>query len=147
MLKKIVWSLLVILLLAIISPMFLYWWGLSNLDEVPRPSAAKLSSDRELAIWMNEKEAGEPRVKPITVYGYILYLYCQVGEGLHAKECIGRYPGLRVASLSVRNHVAEKTRGQGSSVWQVTWAAYSIWVTRNWDIHQILATYDEAYGT
>lgn len=117
------------------------------MDQPPRPSENKLSPDRELMIWVEGKEIGEPKVKPITVYGYILHMSCQAREGLYVAECMDRYPGLRLASLSIRNQVAEKVRGQGNSVWQVTWIAYSIWVTRNWNIHQILATYDEAYDT
>ncbi len=147
MLKRIGWSFLLLLILALLSPLFLYWWGLSNLDEPPIPSEIKLSPDRELMIWVGEKEVGEPRVKPVTVYSYIFHMHCQVKEGLYAATCMDRYPGLRLASLSIRKQVAEKVRGQGNSVWQVTWIAYSIWATRNWDIHQILATYDEEYGT
>lgn len=146
MLNKIGWSLLLLLVLAFLSPLFLYWWGLSNLDEPPVPSEIKLTPDRELMIWKESKEVGEPRVRPITVYGYLLHVRCQVIEGLYATECMNKYPGLRLASLSIRNQVAEKVGDQGSSVWQVTWAAYSVWVTRNWNIHQILATYDETYG-
>ena len=147
MLKKIGWSFLLMFVLVLLSPLFLYWWGLSNLDQPRRPSENKLSPDRELMIWVGEKEVGEPRVKPVTVYSYIFHMHCQVKEGLYATTCMDRYPGLRLASLSIRKQVAEKVRGQGNSVWQVTWVAYSIWATRNWDIHQILATYDEAYGT
>lgn len=110
------------------------------------PSEIKLTPDRELMIWKESKEVGEPRIRPITVYGYLLHVRCQVREGLYATECMNKYPGLRLASLSIRNQVAEKVGDQGGSVWQVTWAAYSVWVTRNWNIHQILATYDETYG-
>lgn len=110
------------------------------------PSEIKLTPDRELMIWKESKEVGEPRIRPITVYGYLLHACCQVREGLYATECMNKYPGLRLASLSIRNQVAEKVGDRGSSVWQVTWAAYSVWVTRNWNIHQILATYDETYG-
>ena len=133
--------------MAALSPLFLYWWGLSILDEPPVPSVARLTPERELMIWVKENGTGEPEVTPVTVYGYILYTSCHAQDGQHAAECMAKYTGLRLASLAVRNQVAEKVRGQGGAVLHVTWAAYSIWVTRNWDIHQILATYDEAYGT
>jgi len=147
MLKKIAWSFVVFLFVIVLIPQFMYWWGLSNLDQLPSPSESKLSPERELKIWLNEKEVGEPRVRPITAYGYILHAKCQVKEGLYAEVCMEKYPGLRLASLAVRPQVSDGVRGKGHSVWQVTWASYAIWATRNWDIHQILATYDEAYGT
>lgn len=143
--QRIVFSSLLFLTLMLLSPLFLYWWGLSNLNQPPIPSENKLTPDRELVVWMTAKEIGKPRVKRITVYGYILYLRCQAENGLYARECMNKYPGLRLASLSIRNQVAERVHGQRSSVSHVTWAAYSIWVTRNWNIHQVLATYDEAH--
>jgi len=133
--------------LIFLSPLFLYWWGLANLSELPQPSKIKLTVEQELDIWKKEKEIGPPRVKKVTAYGYILSVYCNVKVGLYAQECMSQYPGLRISSLAIRNQVASQIHGKGNIVWQLTWVAYSIWVTRNWDIHQILATYHETYNT
>ncbi|PCI45019.1 MAG: hypothetical protein COB51_09370 [Moraxellaceae bacterium] len=133
--------------LVLLSPMFLYWWGLSNIEELPQPSRINLTSEQELNIWSTEKEVGTPRVEEITPYGYIAHFYCNITHGVNAQICMSRYPGLRISAFAVRRHIAEKVRGKGNTVWQFTWAAYSIWVTRNWDIHQILATYHETYNT
>jgi hypothetical protein len=146
MLKKIAWSFVLILFAVVLLPQFVYWWGLSNLDQPPKPSESKLTPERELKIWLDGKEVGEPKVQPITAYGYIMNVHCQAKQGLYAEVCMGKYPGLRLASLAVRPQVSDAVHGKGNSIWQVTWAAYAIWATRNWDIHQILATYDEAYG-
>ena len=136
-----------IIFLILLSPLFLYWWGLSNLEQIPQPSQLKLTPEQELNIWNKEKEVGSPRVKAITVYGYMGHFYCNTSNGLNSHECMNKYPGVRISTLAIRNQVAEQIRGKGNTVWQFTWAAYSIWVTRNWDIHQILATYHEAYNT
>ena len=133
--------------LLLLSPMLLYWWGLSNLETKPIPSNIKLTAVQEQEIWDREKEAGVPSIKGITPYGYILFFNCNIKKGLNAAECLLQYPGVRVSALAIRRQVAEKVQGRGNGVWQVTWAAYTIWVTQNWNAHQILATYHEAYNT
>lgn len=127
--------------------MFVYWWGLSNLETEPVPSKIELTSDQEQAIWRKEKEVGTPNIKSITPYGYIFYFACNTDKGLYATECMESYPGLRVSTLAVRRQVGKQVTGKGNGVWQVTWLAYTIWVTQHWDIHQVLATYHEAYNT
>jgi hypothetical protein len=134
------------LILLLVSPMFLYWWGLSNV-EVPVPSKLKLTAKQEQEIWLKEREVGTPRIDKTTPYGYIIYFSCNTNEGLYSAKCMSEYPGLRISALAVRNQVAEQVRGKGSTVWQVTWMAYTIWATRNWDVHQILSTYYEAYNS
>jgi len=44
--------------LIFLSPLFLYWWGLANLSELPQPSKIKLTVEQELDIWKKEKEIG-----------------------------------------------------------------------------------------
>lgn len=133
--------------LMLLSPMFIYWWGLSNLETDPVPSQIRLTSEQEQQIWSKEKEAGAPRIKSVTPYGYILSFACNVNKGLYATECMEKYPGLRLSALAVRRQVGKQVAGKKSIVWQVTWLASTIWVTQHWDIHQILATYHEAYNT
>ena len=147
MFKKLGFITIGLITLAFLSPLFLYWWGLSNLVVLPQPSQIKLTPQQELEIWQKEKEVGNPTVKEVNVYGYILSVYCNVEIGLYAQKCMSKYPGLRVSALAVRHQVAKQAHGKGNTTWQLTWAAYSIWVTRNWDIHQILATYYEAHNT
>ncbi|MFT0211702.1 hypothetical protein VQ643_03685 [Pseudomonas sp. F1_0610] len=139
MLKKMAYGFVFLLVLVGISPLFVYWWALSNLDQLPQPSSIKLSAERELVIWQKEKQTGEPRIESITVYGFVFCL-------MNQPQCVDRYSGLRLASFAVRNQVAAGVQGKGTWIWHTTWAAYSIWAANNWDIHQILATYDEAYN-
>jgi hypothetical protein len=131
----------------LLSPMLLYWVGLSYLENNPVPSKIELSSEQEKEIWSKEQEHGSPRVKSITPYSYIASIYCHVKNGLNAAACMTRYPGLRLSALAVRNQVFEQVQGQGKAVWHLSWSAYTIWVTNNWNIHQIIRTYHEAYST
>lgn len=136
-----------VMFFVLLSPLALYWWGLSNLENMPQPTQLTLTSEEELRIWNQGKELGSPRVRKITVYAYIGYLYCNANSGLYSHKCMNKYPGLSVSALAVRNQVAEHVRDQGNITWPLTWAACTIWVTNNWNIHQILATYNEAKNT
>lgn len=147
MIRKLGFIFIGLFIVILLSPMLVYWWGLSNLETDPVPSHIKLTLEQEQQIWSKEKEAGTPRIKSVTPYGYIFSFSCNVNQGLYATECMEKYPGLRLSALAVRTQVAEQVAGKGNGVWQVTWMAYTIWVTQHWDIHQILATYHEAYNT
>jgi hypothetical protein len=136
-----------LVVLVLLLPVLIYWWGLSNLETEPVPSTIKLTSEQEQEIWRKEKEVGNPYIKSVTPYGYILYFSCSTKKGLNATECMEGYPGLRLSALAVRRQVGKQLAGKGSVVWQITWLAYTIWVTQHWDVHQILATYHEAYNT
>lgn len=136
-----------LVVLILVSPMIAYWWGLINLDTRPSPSKIKLTSEQEQQIWSKEKEAGSPRIKSVSPYGYILSVACEMDKGLYATECMEKYPGLRLSALAVRDQVRAQVVGKGKMTWHITWMAYTIWVTRHWDVHQILATYHEAYNT
>lgn len=126
MLKKLGVVTIGLIILVLLPPLILYSWGLSNLGELPQPSQIKLTSEKELEIWENVKEAGDPRIKKINAYSYILSIYCNANSGLHAPECMSKYPGLRISALAVRNQVSQQVYGKGNTVWQFTWVAYSI---------------------
>ncbi len=136
-----------LVVLTLLSPMVVYWWGLSNIESDPVPSQIRLTSEQEQQIWIKEKEVGTPHIKSVTPYGYILSFACNLNKGLYASECMEKYPGLRLSALAVRRQVGKQVAGKRNGVWQVAWMAYTIWVTQHWDIHQILATYHEAYNT
>ena len=130
----------------LLSPMLLYWWGLSNVETKPVPSTLKLSSAQELEIWSKEKETGVPRVESITPYAYIKLMFCSSeGEDV-ITTCLSKHPGLRISSLAIRRQIGAQMDGKRSGVWHITWAAYTVWVTQTWNIHQILATYHDAYS-
>jgi hypothetical protein len=44
-----------LVVLMLLSPMFIYWWGLSNLETDPVPSQIRLTSEQEQQIWSKEK--------------------------------------------------------------------------------------------
>ena len=127
------------------SPVLIYYWGLSNLKSNPVASDITLSSIEEAKIWEKEFGLGKPRVKEINPYQYIGYLYCSYKNEPNSIKCKTSYPGFSLAAFSVREQVREQVQGKGNTVWQFTWASYSVWATKNWNIHQLLATYSETY--
>ncbi|MBU2707198.1 hypothetical protein KCM76_14470 [Zooshikella marina] len=142
--KKLVFLFIFLFGVCSISPLFLYWYGLSYINEEFEPSNIRLSPELEQKIWGKEREVGKPRVKPVTPYGYIAFIYCNVNADLNSPECLKKYPGLRTSALAIKSQVAQQVRGEGNIVWHLSWISSSIWVTRNWDIHQILATYNKS---
>jgi len=147
MLRKLSYIFSGLIVLVILSPLFIYWWGLSNLETLPVPSNMRLTEFQEQEIWDKGKEIGIPNIKEISVYGFISSVVCNVRKGLNAKECLSKYPGLRISAFAIKQQVLKQVRGQRNIVWQVTWMASTIWVTQNWNIHQVLATYHETYNT
>lgn len=146
--RKFAFILAVLILCILVSPMFVYWWGLSNLSTHPTPSSILLDQETENTIWRQEFGEGKPRVKVLNPYTYIYHIYwCTTKTVPHSTRCQSKFPGIRLAAFAVRNQVAEQIHGKGNTMWYFTWMSYSIWVTRNWDIHQIIATYHEEKST
>ncbi|MGJ3254718.1 MAG: hypothetical protein ACFE0K_00175 [Alcanivorax sp.] len=147
MLKKFACLFFFVTVLTLLSPLLAYWWGLSLLEHEPSPSLHTLTEQQRNRIWIKEFGVGAPRLKPISPYGYLAHLYCAYRNNPGSEKCASQYPGLRVSALAIRNQVAEQVRGQGNTAWQLAWISYTIWVTRHWDIDQVLATYHDAYNT
>lgn len=124
----------------LVSPMLLYWWGLSVMNNDPAPSSQVLTMEQEREVWSKAREVGNPRVRSVNPYSYLFYLKCSFEYGVDHIECLERFPGLRVGAFAVRAQVAQALQDRGHGSWPISWMAYTIWVSRNWDIHQILAT-------
>jgi len=55
--RFLIWTsslLLALIVLLALSPMLIYWWGLSNLDTPPVPSQLELTSEQQRQIWVSE---------------------------------------------------------------------------------------------
>jgi len=125
--------------------MIMYWWGLSNIERPPIPSQILLTQEQKLHIWVSARETGDPKVTKMTPYGYLFYIYCEGNKINDLNSCTTKYPGLKIAAFSVREQVQDGLQNDLTNLkWKFTWMAYTIWVTRNWNIDQITATYYEA---
>jgi hypothetical protein len=140
--KKITLTLTATALLTVVgSPLWVYLWGLSNLSSYPKPAPYVLSAVQEQALWQEAGEVGIPRIRPLNAYTYLAYIYCVNEHGLIESDCRTSYPGLHVSAFAVHKQVGEESHQKGNTWWQITWMAYTIWVTRHWSVHEILATY------
>ena len=145
--RKLGIRLVAVIILVMVSPVAAYWWGLSSIVKKPEPSIKILTAAEHEKIWIKEFGDGRPRVKAITPYHYIDNFYCVISHGVKSGVCTKRYPGLRISALAIRNHITEQVRNVNgnNTTWHVTWVSYTIWVTQNWTIDEILATYSESY--
>lgn len=147
--RFLIWTsslLLALITLLALSPMLIYWWGLSNLDTPPVPSQLELTSEQQRQIWKHAGEVGEPDIHKLNPYRYIALFVCVSKQGVHSDICRSEYPGAQISAFSVRSQVADQVRGQNNLVWHVTWMAYAIWITRNWSKEEIISTYYESCG-
>lgn len=133
--------LLMLITLLALSPMLIYWWGLSNLDTPPVPSQLELTSEQQRQIWKHAGEVGEPDIHKLNPYRYIALFVCVSEQGAHSDICRSEYPGGRISSLSIRWPVADRVHGQGTTVRKSAQLAYAIWITRNWSKEEVIATY------
>ena len=145
---KYILNFILVILLIVLSPYFLYWWGLSNIKDELTPSDKILSKEQKISIWVDAKEYGNsPKLKQTNPYSYIMFLYCELNKEPTSNKCSETQPGLKVSALSIRNKVRERVGEYPSSLkWQLTWLSYTIWVTNNWNIQQVLSTYNEQYS-
>ncbi|MDO6524534.1 hypothetical protein Q4519_02450 [Motilimonas sp. 1_MG-2023] len=141
--KKLILSLLFFTFILATSPQLIYWWGLSKIDGLPVPSKVKQSEERELEIWLTNHNTGTPTSKPISPYGYAALFYCVGNNAVEDEICFQNYPSLKISNLVAREHVYNKLADRSSFNWHLSCVAYTIWITKNWDIHQILSAYDE----
>ena len=136
--------LIVIFIFLIMSgPMIVYWWGRSNVSELPRAVEISLSVEQKAKLWEKLGGSGEPKLKKLNPYSFIGSLICIKNHSMKSDVCSKRYPGLTHASIAIRGDVGQSIKTKGNLEWHVTSAAYTIWATRVWSIDKILGKVSE----
>jgi hypothetical protein len=111
--------------LAVTVPWLLYGAGLYAAAGVPEP-APHASVSVQLEIWQKAGGRGEPLVTATNPYTYVYY----------ADK--GR-PDVVVASWVARSYLRHHLGLYGTLRWQLSGAALTIWLTRNWSAEQLLS--------
>ncbi len=124
-----------VLLLALITPMLLYMWGLSNVDGRPQRPTHMATYEEQSRIW--KQAGGDGRfviqaMNPFGFFGRFLVDSYRAPAGEHAAYWIAR------------SYLRERRRGQGMAAWHTEVAALTIWITRNWSVEEILTAASEA---
>ena len=135
-------SALALLLTGYLIPWGIYWYGLSLIDEYPESVSEAMSPDDFRAEWARFGGVGEPKLKSLTPWAYLLcytdFERCAANDRkygvLHADK-------LALAHLAFRDSQSRKPENLG-----LKRAALTIWITRNWRIEEVLTTLRIDYG-
>jgi len=152
MMRRTLISFFFIICFLLASPILIYHWGLSQLDSKPQASTLRLTSQQQYQIWHSLEhtysEGSKPSLKKMNPYIAIKHYYCVIRDFENRQKCHDIDPGFALASFAVRPqiHQALFTGVSDNTQWQVTWFSYSIWVTRNWSLEEVLATYNQTYS-
>jgi len=129
-LKKVIYSFIfLVLFVVVVGPWGLYWLGLYAVDERPALPSVIADVEAQKLAWSEARGEGEPKVNPITPYGYIYLVFNDRRP----------YPDLSVSWLVAANHNRENKKFKGNLWWHLSGAALTIWITRNWSTEQILS--------
>lgn len=133
MLKKLRW-LFVLLGLVVgfiaLSPMLLYWYGLSMVDGRPMKPTARATMEEKQRVWYEyARETGAPTVPQMNPYGYA---YQFVDESYRYDK------GGLLARGVATEYLSEHRKTQGMAGWHLSGAALTIWVSRNWTEDEII---------
>ncbi|WP_444907873.1 hypothetical protein ACJJIR_07585 [Microbulbifer sp. SSSA008] len=134
MVKKLLITFALIIILFLMSPMFMYWWGLSQIDGLGKPVDLNLTQDEKNEIWIAAREVGKPRLRKLNPYSYLLMVNCGV-------NCRDRFPGSNITAQAIRAEVSSQLNHGNNTHWQFTWMAYTIWATNNWSLDEVVSTY------
>lgn len=118
-----------VLLLALIAPILLYLWGLSNVDGRPQRPNNMATSEEQSRIWKKAGGGGHVAVQAMNPFGFFGRF---LGDSYVA-------PAGEVAAYWIaRSYLLEHRRGEGMAAWHTGVAALTIWITRNWSAEEIL---------
>ncbi len=134
MAKKSLVTIGIIVAVVLSLPMLAYWWGLSQIDGLSKPKNLYLTEVEKNEIWVSAKEAGEPRLREMSAYSYLLMINCRI-------NCKDEYPGIGITAQAIRSEVSSKLEHGNNTHWQFTWMAYTIWATQKWTLDEVISTY------
>ena len=123
-------------LLLLAGPWVLYWVGLHGVQGTPEPPKLLATREQQLEVWRLARGSTEPTVVVLNPYTY-LPLASRTGE---------HKPALLVAWWVASDFNLQHQRYQGMLWWQLSGAAFTIWLTRNWSIEQLLSEAAEGRG-
>jgi hypothetical protein len=120
-----------IALLAVGTPLGLYWLGLSNVEGRPEPPTQmrEIAADTALLGQYFNNES------PIVVR--VLNPWSYLGE-MRPVLPVPRLNGSHAVWIIVRNYNGSHLRNHRGIWWHLSGAALTIWVTRNWTTDQIV---------
>lgn len=124
-----------VLLLALIAPILLYPWGLSNVDGRPQRPISMATAEEQSRIWMQAGGGTKVAVQAMNPFGFF---------GRYLGDSYVAPAGEVAAYWIARSYLLEHRGGEGMAAWHAGVAALTIWITRNWSAEEILTAASEA---
>jgi hypothetical protein len=119
-------------LTVVVVPLGLYWFGLSNIDGRPVPSARTDNLAADTALLRQDFR----NHLPIVVH--VLNPWAFIGQ-LRAEKAATPDNGVHAVWSIVRNYNGGHLRNHKMIWWHISGAALTIWVTRNWTSDEVVS--------
>lgn len=116
-------------LLVVSSPWWIYVWGLSRVEGRPERPVVMASAEDQARVWKFARGEGAPQVESINPYGAAIDFW---------RGDLRPPPGERVAMWVARSHLMDQQRSAGMLSWHGSYAALTIWLTRNWTAEELM---------
>ncbi|MCX4026542.1 hypothetical protein H0A36_00065 [Endozoicomonas sp. SM1973] len=164
-LPKLIIALLLVACISLVSfPYLMYWYGLLQLPELPKPVTKSLSAAAKASVWRHYNGKGQAHVKPFGPYDYLEILTCIANipstdeKPAVISGCYQQFSGFEhVMSLveqSMGKPLQKNAKARASKSSQVKgqewlkfndirqiimFSSQAIWISQNWTTDQILA--------
>jgi hypothetical protein len=116
------------------APWLLYAIGLRKISGRPTLPVNLIAADEAARLWVELRETGPVRVKPIRPWDYVLRFATN-----HPKGNAGESAAWFVARSWNINHLNNRK----NIYWHLSGAAMTIWLSRNWTTEEILSKVQE----
>ncbi|MDB6014070.1 MAG: hypothetical protein JWL65_6320 [Gammaproteobacteria bacterium] len=124
----------VVALLILAAPWGVYVMGLSNIDGRPTPLiGSPPTAEDDLLLRQIFRTSRPISVQPLSPWSYILDLVMSSSSSSSSV-------GADAAWLIARHYNSAHLKNRRSLWWQVSGAALTIWITRNWNSDQVVIT-------
>ncbi|RDH42386.1 hypothetical protein [Zooshikella ganghwensis] len=138
LLKRLV---LLFLIVILVLPYLLYWYGMSVWQSRPMPAHAILTQVEAENVWSAVGGVGAPNLKAVGPWQFVLYFGCSIAqlEGTNRK-CEQKYAGFLPVILIIEHYQQQELIKLPAWQKAIVSSALVIWVTNNWTIDQVLAS-------
>ncbi|MGI0118111.1 hypothetical protein [Zooshikella sp. RANM57] len=138
LLKRLV---LLFLIVTLMLPYLLYFYGMSVWQSRPMPAHTILTEAQAENVWSAVGGTGAPYLQNIGPWQFVLYFGCSIAqlEGTNRK-CEQKYAGFLPVLLIVEHYQQQELTKLPAWEKAIVSSALVIWVTNNWTIDQVLAS-------
>jgi len=140
--KLLLWSLLLLAVIAAAIPAGAYWAGMDNAGGKPvPPDDISYTESQAQEVWANREQAFPIELRRITPWHFYHLVWCSRDDA-HIEDylsCGDQYPGLRAAGYVSKRFLVGHLKHEGLMWRYLSRTALTIWISRNWSEQQLVA--------